>query len=150
MREIKENIALIIFITLVLTSPLAFMVPLILPMQNTYTTRLENKLGDIWFQLGRVDEMNHSESIIKWQLQIDAREYGIKSINITIDSIQISYNEVVYVEDDDDTETYITQPIIDGVDGWEIVNEGKGNCDGIYPTGIEVDWDNKRVTVKFE
>ena len=119
-------------------------------MENTYTTKLESKLGHIWFISGEIDEMNHSESIIKWQLQVDARGYGIKSISIIIDSIQISYNEVVYVEDDDDIEIYITQPIIDGVDGWEIVDEGKGNCDGIYPTGIEIEWKDKKATVKFE
>ena len=90
-------------------------------------------------------DMPHSDATINFSVNIESREYGIKSIFTITDRIAIHI---------DDRELGISQfdpSAIDGVadDQWEILDVVDFENKQIIPDRIELDWDNKRAYVYY-
>lgn len=116
-------------------------------MENTYKTTLGYAQADIHNPPKGYDEFQVRNCIIHWELTVEAREWGIKSIACIMKRIELTVCKVIYVEGDEDEgsdEEFIITP-----DDWTINTEYEVGIipDQIHPVHIEFDWDTKIIEV---
>ena len=90
-------------------------------------------------------EMVHSDAMVHFSVDIDARERGVKEIVTHASTIELSVG---------DHELCIKQfnpSTINGVndDQWEIIEYNDFKNKQIYPDRVELDWDRKIAEVYF-
>lgn len=120
---------------------------------NFFITKLESKNIDVYGLpnwKNRRDDNYDCECVaqIDWELYFEMRTWGLKSISAYATNVDVEI-EVSWWNDDDieDKET-----INIGTTGdWEIVNDTDdlefGDC--IEPQELEIDFENKTLTIKF-
>ena len=81
-------------------------------------------------------ELMHDDAYINFSVEIDARSYGIKSINTYVSKIEISIGDNDFVFKDEE-------------DGWRIDVESDLANGGIAPDRVEVDYKQKIITTYF-
>ena len=81
-------------------------------------------------------EIPHSDATIHFSVNIESREYGIKSINTFVDKIVMSIGDNDFVFEDEE-------------DGWRIDEESDLSNGGIVPDRVEVDYKQKIITTYF-
>ena len=82
-------------------------------------------------------ELMHGDAYINFSVEIDARSYGIKSINTYVSKIAMTIGDKDYVFEDGDD--------------WRIeVESDLSNCGMVVPDRIEIDCEQKIITVYFE
>ena len=82
-------------------------------------------------------ELMHDDAYINFSVEIDARSYGIKSINTYVSKIAMTIGDKDYVFEDGDD--------------WRIeVESDLSNCGMVVPDRIEIDYEQKIITVYFE
>lgn len=88
--------------------------------------------------------------LIKWTIDLDAREYGIKSFSPLITEISGNFT-VVSPGDVSDKETEMEFSYKRGSKEWEVLTEIDdfefGN--GIIPRSVEIDFKDKKITIQF-
>ena len=81
-------------------------------------------------------ELLHDDAYINFSVEIDARSYGIKSINTYVSKIAMTIGDKDYVFEDDDN--------------WRIdVESDLSNGGMVIPDRIEIDYKQKIITVYF-
>lgn len=95
--------------------------------------------------LGDVDNYDISsvDMVIKWMLELDIKEWGVKSIDVSVIDIKGSFVVNIWGEDDD------TEQMVDFDSeklGFKIINNIP-ITDQIMPSDIEIDFKNKVITV---
>ncbi len=120
---------------------------------NNFITKLEDRSIDVYGLpnwKNRRDDNYDCECVaqIDWELYFEMRTWGLKSISAYATNVDVEI-EVSWWNDDDieDKET-----INIGTAGdWEIVNDTDdlefGDC--IEPQELEIDFENKTLTIKF-
>jgi len=90
-------------------------------------------------------EMVHSDATINFTVNIEAREYGIKSIYTITDRISIHIDDRLLIINQFDPAT------IDGEadDQWEIIDEVKHENQSIVPDRVEIDWSTRKAYVYY-
>ena len=91
-------------------------------------------------------EMVHSDAIVHFSVEIDARERGVKEIATHASTIELSVG---------DHELCIKQfnpSTINGAndDQWEIIEYNDFKNKQIYPDRVELDWERKIAEVYFQ
>ena len=80
-------------------------------------------------------EVPHSDATIHFDVDIESREYGIKGIYTHVDKIEMSIGDNEFV-------------FVDGV-GWEIEEDLDRENGSIVPDRVEIDFEQKIITVYF-
>lgn len=119
-------------------------------MENTYTTKLGYAESDISNAPKGYDEFEVVSCRIHWELTVEAREWGIKSIACIIQRIELTVKKILYTDshlDDEESE----EEFVMTHDGWTFDTEFDIDIvkDQICPTHIEFNWDAKKVLVTF-
>jgi len=120
--------------------------------ENEFTTRLNNVDVSIYgFEKWKGREGNNDISavaVIEWDFYTEMRSWGVKNVGAYANYVHIEF-EVNWWNDDDKEE--IEEFTIDSSnDVWEIETEidlKLGDC--ICPQDVEVDYDNKVITINF-
>ena len=81
-------------------------------------------------------EIPHSDATIRFGVDIETREYGIKGINTYVDKIEISIGDNDFVFKDEE-------------DGWRIEVESDLSNGAIVPDRVEIDYKQKIITTYF-
>ena len=80
-------------------------------------------------------EMPHSDASIHFGVDIESREYGIKGIYAYVIKIEMSIGDNDFV-------------FVDGV-GWQITEDVDRENGSIVPDRVEIDFEQKIITVYF-
>lgn len=98
-----------------------------------------------------IDEMNLIACNVFWELDFEARRWGMKTLNPVVRCIRFTYKEVVYVEGRLDKEEHksvsIELPEIPHV--WAVTKKGNDWSEGICPKSVDIQWDRKEIEVTF-
>ena len=79
-------------------------------------------------------ELLHSDATIHFEVNIESREYGIKSIGTYVNKIEMSVGDNDFVFEED---------------GWRMDVESDLSNGGIVPDRIEIDYKQKIITTYF-
>jgi len=81
-------------------------------------------------------ELLHSDATIHFEVNIESREYGIKSIGTYVNKIEMSVGDDDFVFEDEE-------------DGWRIEVESDLSNGGIALDRVEIDYEQKIITTYF-
>ena len=81
-------------------------------------------------------EIPHSDATIHFGVDVESREYGIKSIDTHVSKIEMSIGDNDFVFEDEE-------------DGWRIDEESDLSNGGIVPDRVEIDYKQKIITTYF-
>jgi hypothetical protein len=91
-----------------------------------------------------------AKAVVFWELNIEAREFGIKYMSPIVSKIQISgtYEYVVDIDEDPKEEDF---ELTINREDWNIKEDyGQSKIEnGLFPTSVNVDQGAKQVTVEF-
>ena len=114
--------------------------------ENNFITKVENK--DILVFGVKVDkETNYDTACfgqVEWEFYTEMRSWGVKQVGVYGTNAFLTLELNLWGEDED---TLKTIEIDTTKDGWEIETESDDICfnSGVYPTGVDVDLENKIV-----
>lgn len=94
-------------------------------------------------------EVQHSEGVVIWQLDPDMRDFGVKSMGLSIQKVAVELEWVILISDDEYKEgrTLVDTTLPDYED-WKIITEVHFAEDGaIYPNEIEIDFSRKLIHI---
>ena len=80
-------------------------------------------------------EMPHSDATIYFVVDIESREYGIKGIYTHVSKIEMSIGDSDFVFENDED--------------WQIDEDVERENDSIVPDRVEIDYEQKIITVYF-
>ena len=107
---------------------------------------LEIELLSFPMELANEDcERVHSDATIKFSVNIESRDYGIKSIYTYTESIEMLINDLEFILRPDEPCT------IDGIadDTWEVEDVSDLALGSIVPDRVELDWKTKKAYVYY-
>ncbi len=126
---------------------------------DIYIYRLNRYLG-----VTDCDIETEITATVKFHVEIEAREWGVKGIDIFVDSVTVYVNWEAYIEDITAEEitallkaggVYLNETIVGTIEintggekggKWEVKNEMEARCT-ITPNDIEVDFEKMIITV---
>ena len=96
-----------------------------------------------------VDVTPNGKAYVIWSLDPDMRSYGIKSMGLSIDRVSVEISWEYYITDDQHKEGVV---MFDTKEpqyaDWDIQVDIEFSSDGrIYPSGLEIDYLRKSVTI---
>lgn len=104
-----------------------------------FTTKIESE--HVWLNAQYKDlDVDNIQCTIKWHVNLDVREYGIKDINVYVDSVKLEYDLL-------DSESFNHVRSV-GETYEEIEVEVKGHAH-LMPQRVEIDIQTKKVEVVF-
>ena len=116
-----------------------------------FTTKLDDSSIDIGYtNFGRFKgvpiEDKTATATVKWSLDFEAREWGLKSIDISIQDVALEIDYEYYESQDEADETIIKDTYTyDG--SFEIVNRIEITSGCICPNNLEIDFTKKQIIV---
>ena len=81
-------------------------------------------------------ELLHSDATIHFEVNIESRQYGIKSIGTHVNKIEMSVGDDDFVFEDEE-------------DGWRMDVESDLSNGAIVPDRVEIDYEQKIITTYF-
>lgn len=94
------------------------------------------------------EDFDGGELTVEWILDIEAREWGVKGLVISVTRVYGVLNFEDYDEASDDTIEH-EQDIDSNDDGWKIVVEKPEDLTQIYADSVDIDMKSKTITVEF-
>ena len=88
----------------------------------------------------------NATATIKWHIDIETREWGVKGISIFIDDVSISGEVEYYDIEDVECEDKIYKEF--NCEGFKLINEMEIDGDFICPSDVDVDFSKKTITIK--
>ncbi len=93
--------------------------------------------------------LESSELTIEWGIQIDARNWGIKDININITNIYGTLLFQTYRSDDVNGDNPLEiEKEFKLTPEWKVESDIKLSSSSIFPSNVEIDFKNKTITVE--
>lgn len=92
--------------------------------------------------------INAGDMTVEWELDIDARDYGIKSLGVAVRKVYGVYNLVTPTEDKDEEQEVEFASDKD----WELNSEYESEFSMgsmFSPNAVEIDFKTKKITVKW-
>tara|TARA_Y100000310_G_scaffold29482_1_gene27961 strand:+ start:449 stop:814 length:366 start_codon:yes stop_codon:yes gene_type:complete len=93
-------------------------------------------------------DMVHGDAPINFTVNIEAREYGIKSIYTSTDRISILIGDKHLIINQFDPIT-INGELVEGHSTWDIVDEIDLEQGMIVPERVEIDWKSRKAWVYY-
>lgn len=87
-------------------------------------------------------------AIVRWNVEFEVREYGVKSIDITVSGIDIEGEAEYYEIDDVECEDKQFKEFSISSNDFEVINNMEITHNAIYPEKIEIDIKKKTITVE--
>ena len=87
-----------------------------------------------------------TDAIIKWDMEIEARSWGVKNIYPFVRNVTLEVEVYEYTDDEDKLIETIS---ISEEDNWEYSNEFASKGDGLCPQDIYIDFVKKKIDIEF-
>lgn len=125
-----------------------------LPSSSNFTSEI-NGTSDISVWNHPYDDITSAVLKVEWEFQIEAREWGIKGLGISIKRVYGELEVEKYPNEDaeyPDEETVDFDTNENGDGDWKIETEIQVEnpfVSDIFPNEVEIDWEKRKVTVIF-
>lgn len=86
---------------------------------------------------------------VKWELQLDARSWGIKSIDANILEVRATWTRVSPDPSNPDEDASVPEEISSKEGQWNLEFETGNNRGSFYPTHVDVYLKERRIVVHF-
>jgi hypothetical protein len=120
-----------------------------------FTTKLENENISCYgvpkhLELSKDIEISEitARATVKWSVDIDAREWGIKDFIHIFHSVEAEIELEYYSEDDKDCNNLLTKRFEINSQDFTIVDQLKMYEGYLSPTEIEIDLERKTITIE--
>jgi hypothetical protein len=88
-------------------------------------------------------------AVIRWSAEVEAREWGIKSIISIIRSVSIEIEYSYYEKEDIEGDNLIDDSFIITDEGFTVIDDNfRMVSDSLCPSNIEVNFDDKTITIE--